>query len=453
MFRKKNDSTLQSIAGSMVAALTAGFVAALILGVKVDFVSLDSSRLPAQTISSEADTLLRSDDDKESTAKEDSDSNLKKDSPTGSINNETLLQEDSSSTNLTEKQKKENDDTASGQILDKDNKDENNILEKENSVTRTQRGDDVNESKNSTTGKRVDLKIEEPNGSVEVLITDPDTRKKTQANRLNPKFVNTPSRNVDQEVREKVGSILGENKVDLVFQDSDSDGIFDYDEEYVFGTDPNNARTAGSDLTDKELIEKGRDPRTAEVSIIEYDDPRQVKQRNIEEALSVSDIKISISSGEENEEQESVGTSTPRETLVLSGTAFPNSIVTVFIYSTPIIVTIQADSQGRWTYELEQELPDGEHEVYVATVDGSGKILNQSEPVTFAKTAQAVSFQSLENRVDQAKGSLEDGVNQAFSIWQFIKDNLIWSGILVVVLIALIWTILLGVLKFATLNK
>ena len=75
--------------------------------------------------------------------------------------------------------------------------------------------------------------------------------------------------------------------------------------------------------------------------------------------------------------------------------------MTLYIFSTPIIVTVKADSEGRWTYELDKELEDGNHEVYVATVDNSGKIVAKSNPIPFVKQANAAAlgseFVSVEN--------------------------------------------------------
>jgi hypothetical protein len=62
------------------------------------------------------------------------------------------------------------------------------------------------------------------------------------------------------------------------------------------------------------------------------------------------------------------------------------------VYSTPIIVTVQADVSGVFEYVLDTTLEDGTHEVYVASVNNSGKILAQSNPIPFVKTAQAIEY-------------------------------------------------------------
>jgi hypothetical protein len=76
--------------------------------------------------------------------------------------------------------------------------------------------------------------------------------------------------------------------------------------------------------------------------------------------------------------------------VVISGKGPPNSIVFLYIYSTPIIVSVRTDSDGNWSYVLEKEIEDGNHEIYVASVDNSGKVIARSNPLPFVKEAAAV---------------------------------------------------------------
>jgi len=76
--------------------------------------------------------------------------------------------------------------------------------------------------------------------------------------------------------------------------------------------------------------------------------------------------------------------------ITFSGKGPPDSIVFIFIYSTPIIAKVRTDSQGNWTYTLEKELEDGTHEMYVASVDNTGRIVAKSNPVPLVKEAAAV---------------------------------------------------------------
>jgi hypothetical protein len=78
------------------------------------------------------------------------------------------------------------------------------------------------------------------------------------------------------------------------------------------------------------------------------------------------------------------------KSVIISGKGPPDSIIFLFIYSTPMIARVKTDSQGNWSYLLEKELEDGTHEIYVASVDNTGKIVAKSSPVPFVKEAAAV---------------------------------------------------------------
>jgi hypothetical protein len=162
--------------------------------------------------------------------------------------------------------------------------------------------------------------------------------------------------------------------------DSDKDGISDYDEVAIFKTNPFNKKTKEGDKTDSEKILAGINPVTDE--LISYEDPREAKPPVIKkyrvEKLEVRGVTPTTAPEEVSKSE-----------LVFEGEGLPNSFVTIYIFSTPIIVTVKTDGNGRWTYALDKELDDGQHEMYVATVDNSGKIVAKSEPIPFVKTANA----------------------------------------------------------------
>lgn len=78
------------------------------------------------------------------------------------------------------------------------------------------------------------------------------------------------------------------------------------------------------------------------------------------------------------------------KTLRLSGISPPNRLVTLFIYSDPIVVTVKADAHGAWAYTLDKKLSDGTHHVISAIADEGGRILAKSTPFPFVKEAAAV---------------------------------------------------------------
>lgn len=91
------------------------------------------------------------------------------------------------------------------------------------------------------------------------------------------------------------------------------------------------------------------------------------------------------------ETKTNVETNSPTARVIeFQGRAKPNTYITLYIYSTPIIVTVKTDSQGNWKYNLDQELEDGVHRIYVAQIDNTGSVVAKSDPIFFTKAAASV---------------------------------------------------------------
>ncbi|OGZ16641.1 MAG: hypothetical protein A3H76_04905 [Candidatus Lloydbacteria bacterium RIFCSPLOWO2_02_FULL_54_12] len=212
---------------------------------------------------------------------------------------------------------------------------------------------------------------------------------------------------------EDVTKIFAERIGARAFEDTDNDTITNYDEVNIYKTDPNKADTNGDGVKDGEQLLLGQDPAapkappaplapsafptsTAPVAPViivpekktAYEDPRfagNVK-KEIFTAGTVKAEPIAPPAGAPED--------TAKSKITLGGKALPNSFVTIYIFSEPIVVTIKTDAAGAWTYTLDKELPDGTHEVYSAITDAGGRILAKSEPLPFVKTAAAVSLGS-----------------------------------------------------------
>lgn len=212
-----------------------------------------------------------------------------------------------------------------------------------------------------------------------------------------------------QEIINEKKEIIENREGDKIYKDSDSDGVSDYDEEYIYGTDPENASTAGDGQSDGEKISSGRNPKTGEA--INYVDIRDDKESYVTSAYRLDTVALI--------KQEE------KDLIKFEGRAIPNSFVTLYIYSTPIIVTVKTDSNGDWSYELDKELEDGEHQLYVATVNNSGKIIAKSNPIAFTKTAEAASVGIIGVEIETS------------STGDFFRDNfvLISLGILIVIVV------------------
>jgi hypothetical protein len=162
--------------------------------------------------------------------------------------------------------------------------------------------------------------------------------------------------------------------------DPDGDGISN-DEEFRLGTDPLSADSDNDGIADAQEIESGHDPiksaTNAGGDAIVYESPKESGEVK-KDIYTVKNVEVVDDSG--------------KKKLKITGKGPPDTYVTVFIYSDPIVLTIKTDSDGNWSYVLDQEIGDGQHEVYVAVTDSKGKVAEKSEPLAFVKTAEAVTI-------------------------------------------------------------
>jgi hypothetical protein len=178
--------------------------------------------------------------------------------------------------------------------------------------------------------------------------------------------------------------LVKERKGLASIRDRDGDGISDYDEETLYNTDPNNPFTGSSVLTDGERVLLGLDPRKADLEPVVVESPYE-RKAEIDNLYFVDEIEPLVSTTSE-------GAPEVLGVRRIKGRAQPLAFVTLYVYSTPIIVTVQADSAGTFDYIFDQTLEDGSHEIFVASVNNSGKIVAQSSPIPFVKTAQAIEY-------------------------------------------------------------
>lgn len=81
-----------------------------------------------------------------------------------------------------------------------------------------------------------------------------------------------------------------------------------------------------------------------------------------------------------------------KKVLKISGKASPSSVVFIYIYSDPLVLTTTTDGNGNWEYTLEDPIEPGNHEVYSVVNRGDG-VYERSNPLSFvmgtAEAAQA----------------------------------------------------------------
>ena len=216
--------------------------------------------------------------------------------------------------------------------------------------------------------------------------------------------------------------IIESRRGEFIFKDSDEDGLSDYDEMYIYRTDPNNPRTRGETKTDGEKIEMGINPLSDIEEKIKYQDPREDTESFVSQSYMVE--KIELLKDEKK--------------IAIEGLALPNTYIAVYIFSTPIIVTVKTDNEGKWRYELDKELENGEHQIYIATTDNSGKIIARSNPILFTKTAEAATI------------GITGTLDHQLSNQNFIKDNFILLTICMLVFVVIAGMMIVGNHKTVT---
>lgn len=208
-------------------------------------------------------------------------------------------------------------------------------------------------------------------------------------------------------------------------RDSDQDGLSDIDE-VRYGTNPKLADTDLDGFLDGDEVKNGFDP-------LKYSGGDQSDRVVFESPKDAGETKKDVYViGKVALDEAAVGTDTQK--IHFSGKGLPNSFVTLYIFSDPIVLTVKTDSEGNWTYELDKELENGQHEAYVAVTDNTGKITAKSEPLPFIKTAQAVT-------VIPAAQAAPVVTTQAVSENRATRDLLLLMAIIIAALAAALATI------------
>lgn len=164
--------------------------------------------------------------------------------------------------------------------------------------------------------------------------------------------------------------------------DTDQDGISDLDEVKLYGTDPALPDTDNDGFTDGIEIMRGYDPLDPAPEVeITFESPKETVGLVRHDVLEIKEVTALL--------REEATDERPEVATEIRGKGLPNSFVTLYIYSTPTVVTVKTDADGTFVYTFDKELEDGKHDVYVAVTDNSGWIVAQSNPFSFIKEAQA----------------------------------------------------------------
>jgi len=236
-----------------------------------------------------------------------------------------------------------------------------------------------------------------------------------------------------------LGDPVPEVEVPVDIVDSDDDGVSDNIEEQL-GSDPYRPDSDSNDVTDAEEIINDLDP-TSTGSLNDLVIEGKVTNeevRQIKESLQKIVFEQPTSSGTLKPEKlkvarvENISPVIGQNHLVISGVGPPNTYLTLFIYSTPIVVTTKTDASGNFVYILDKNLLDGEHEVYVTVTDETGKIKEKSSPLTFfVRRAQAVTEEEYLRGDVNVQTESQETVNNYLVIVIIIV-----GGVLIILLVA-----------------
>jgi hypothetical protein len=236
--------------------------------------------------------------------------------------------------------------------------------------------------------------------------------------------VSNAMKRVEEDV-DKTNKIIAERTPEKAVLDSDKDGITDFDEVNIFNTDPFIADTDGDGFTDGAEILSGYDPKdaTSEASVA-FESPKESGVVR-EDILSVDSIATAAPVTEAE---------APTPVAVISGKALPNSFVTLYIFSTPVVVTVKTQEDGSWSYRFDKEIENGQHEVYVGITDNAGKIVAKSNPLTFVKEAQAFTVTDAKTEAPEPVRVDEPSLISRYAIYLVLSVSVVAIGLLLILL-------------------
>ena len=150
-----------------------------------------------------------------------------------------------------------------------------------------------------------------------------------------------------------------------------------------------------SNSTTSENVQSNLDNNEEESRFSNVSKEKEADNDKSDKSKSKADIKkieVPVSEDYSAASVEMFNDSYGRKRLKISGFGPPNTELKVYVYSDdPVVLAVKTDSDGNWSYILDNELEDGEHQVYVALTEEDGQVKGKSNPLVFIKTAQAIS--------------------------------------------------------------
>lgn len=179
---------------------------------------------------------------------------------------------------------------------------------------------------------------------------------------------------LEKEIKEKEEIKI--KKEEVLVKDSDGDDLSD-EFELLIKTNPFNPDSDGDGFLDNIEYKLGYDPlEIGPADKIVYSDAKKAKPKkaDIYYVERVSAILLP----------------TDQWGIKIEGKGLPNSFVTIYIYSSPIVMVTKTDGNGNWNIVLDRPLADGAHEVYATVTNNHGGIEDRSEPFIFEKSGKRI---------------------------------------------------------------
>jgi hypothetical protein len=240
-------------------------------------------------------------------------------------------------------------------------------------------------------------------------------------------YVNEAIKKVEEKVA-ATNKLFEERTNEKITQDSDDDGVTDYDEVSLFNTNPFSADSDSDGFLDGIEIEAGYDPTDSKSeALMVYESPKDtgLERPELLEVISIASAPAILTDGPERV-----------PSAIISGKGLPNSFVSLYIFSTPIVVTVKTESDGSWVYRFDKELEDGQHEVYIGMTDNSGKIIAKSKPFSFVKEAEAFTGTTDPSQVAEAPTSFEPSHSflSEYTLYLVLSISVVAIGLVLILL-------------------
>ncbi len=212
----------------------------------------------------------------------------------------------------------------------------------------------------------------------------------------------------------------------LVF-DADADALSD-DLELYYGTDLNNPDSDSDGYLDGQEVANNYSPLGAGALNKESNDLAKI----LSQKLALAQPKVNASSTVELSVDQF---SKVENSLILTGKAPANTWLNLYFYSqVPLLVSTKSNDQGNWSYQLEQALAAGDHQVYLAINDSEGKIIKQSAPLAL-KIDQNQVVEPTVNNVNDAQNIVTNNTNKN-NFWLTYRWYILALGILIMFLLS-----------------